>query len=88
MSYFPAFLDLDGPSHSVATLICRCMSSQFDDLAGDRQYELWPLSELEGQGLTTSRWSLALPRQDESEESFDDADDPGWLERCLRLPAF
>lgn len=82
------FLYLDGPSHSVATLICRCMPSQFDDLAGDRQYELRPLSELEGQGLNTSRWSLALPRQDEGEESFDDADDPGWLERCLRLPAF
>ena len=68
------FLYLDGPSHSVATLICRCMPSQFDDLAGDRQYELRPLSELEGQGLNTSRWSLALPRQDEGEESFDDAD--------------
>lgn len=82
------FLYLEGPSHSVATLICRCMPSQFDALAGDRQYELRPLSELEAKGLNTSRWSPALLRQDESEESFDDADDPGWLERCLRLPAF
>ncbi len=82
------FLYLEGPTHSVATLICRCMPSQFDAMAGDGQYELRPLSELEAQGLNTSRWSPALLRQDESEESFDDADDPGWLERCLRLPAF
>ena len=76
------FLYLEGPTHAVATLICRCMPSQFDTIAGDHQYELRPLSELEAQGLNTSRWSPALLRQDESEESFDDADDPGWLERC------
>ena len=82
------FIYLDGPSHSAATLICRCMPTQFDDLAGDHQYELRPLRELQAQGLNTSRWSPALLRQGESEESFEDADDPGWLERCLRLPAF
>lgn len=82
------FLYIEGPGHSVATLICRCMESQFDDLAGDNQYELRPLSELEAQALDTARWTARLPRSAEGEGAFDDADDPGWLERCLRLPAF
>lgn len=81
------FLYIEGAGHSVATLICRCMPPQFDDLAGDHQYELRPLSELEAQGLDPARWSAASGEA-AGKPAFDDADDPGWLERCLRLPAF
>ena len=45
------FLYLEHSTHDVVTLICRCMPSQVDNLAGDGEYELKPRSDLESSGL-------------------------------------
>ncbi len=81
------FLYLEHSTHDVVTLICRCMLSQVDNLAGDGEYELKPRSDLESSGLEKASWSAALPRKKGTPEpAFGERQDPGWLERCLRLP--
>jgi len=40
------FVYLDGSSHDVRTVICRCMPSQVDAILGTDEYELLPLDSL------------------------------------------
>jgi hypothetical protein len=75
------FVYLEAESHSVATLICRCSSAQFRNLAGQGLYELVP-GDFCGKLSPATRLDAANPRG--LPEDFLNSSNR--LSRGLRLP--
>ena len=78
------FVYASATQHSIETLICRCMPTQFDDLAGESFYELRPESELVAEGERVPAWTAPLTHDEDTPD--DPRSDPSWLEQVLRLP--
>jgi len=75
------FLYLQAGDHALATLICRCMNSQFRKLHGQGLYELVPATP-SGDTSDATRLEAAIPRW--LREDF--SDQTNRLSRSLRLP--
>lgn len=82
------FVHLQGATRSVRSLLCRCMPSQFDDLAGEVLYRLVALDSLRALGLGPSRWrdDLLLDERAAREPRAPPLEQPERLGRMLRLP--
>ncbi|MFQ5423314.1 MAG: hypothetical protein ACE5F9_04965 [Phycisphaerae bacterium] len=79
------YLTEDG--RSVTTLLCRCMSSQVEEIVETDYYDALPLSGLAGIPLGPSGRARPLPGEAASLDFAIPAQaDPRWLEQALRLP--